>query len=53
MGGIYTTKAFAAMILGGLGSIWGTVLGAYILGFVENFAIGLDFAGYSLPAHSA
>jgi branched-chain amino acid transport system permease protein len=50
MGASYTIKAFAAMILGGLGSIWGTVVGSYILGFVENFAIGLDFGGYSLPA---
>jgi branched-chain amino acid transport system permease protein len=38
------------MLLGGLGSIWGTVLGALILGFVENLSIGLDFGGYSLPA---
>lgn len=50
MGSSYTIKAFAAMILGGLGNIWGTVLGAYLLGFVENFAIGIDFAGFSLPA---
>lgn len=50
MGNAYTIKAFAAMILGGLGNVWGTVLGAYILGFVENMAIGLDFGGYSLPA---
>ena len=50
MGNAYTIKAFAAMILGGLGSVWGTVIGAYILGFVENMAIGLDFGGYSLPA---
>lgn len=50
MGNAYTIKAFAAMILGGLGSVWGTVIGAYILGLVENMAIGLDFGGYSLPA---
>lgn len=50
MGTSYTVKAFAAMILGGLGNIWGTVVGSYILGFVENFAIGLDFGGYSVPA---
>jgi branched-chain amino acid transport system permease protein len=50
MGAAYTIKAFAAMILGGLGNIWGTVIGSYLLGFVENFAIGLDFGGYSLPA---
>ena len=50
MGNAYTIKAFAAMILGGLGNIWGTVLGSYILGLVENLSIGLDFGGYSIPA---
>jgi len=50
MGGSYSIKSFAAMLLGGLGSIWGTVIGALILGFVENLSIGLDFGGYSLPA---
>lgn len=50
MGSAYTIKAFAAMILGGLGSIWGTVVGSYILGLVENFSIGIDIGGYSLPA---
>lgn len=50
MGSAYTIKAFAAMILGGLGNMWGAVLGSYILGLVENLAIGLDFGGYSLPA---
>jgi len=50
MGGAYTIKAFAAMILGGLGNIWGTVAGSFILGLVENLSIGLDFGGWSLPA---
>ncbi len=50
MGNAYTIKAFAAMILGGLGNIWGTVAGAFILGLIENLSIGLDFWGYSLPA---
>ena len=50
MGGAYTIKAFAAMILGGFGNLWGSVIGSYILGFIENFAIGLDFGGYSIPA---
>jgi branched-chain amino acid transport system permease protein len=50
MGNAYTIKAFAAMILGGLGNIWGTVIGSFLLGLVENLAIGLDFGGYSLPA---
>jgi branched-chain amino acid transport system permease protein len=50
MGNIYSIKAFAAMVLGGLGNIWGTIVGALILGLVENLSIGLDFGGYSLPA---
>jgi len=50
MGNSFTIKAFAAMILGGLGNMWGTVAGAYILGFVENLSIGFEFGGYSIPA---
>lgn len=50
MGGAYTIKAFAAMTLGGLGNLWGTVIGSFILGLIENLSIGLDFGGYSLPA---
>jgi branched-chain amino acid transport system permease protein len=50
MGSSYSIKAFAAMVLGGLGNIWGTIAGAFILGLVENLSIGLDFWGYSLPA---
>jgi len=50
MGSSYSIKAFAAMVLGGLGNIWGTIIGAFILGLVENLSIGLDFWGYSLPA---
>ena len=50
MGTAYTIKAFAAMILGGLGNVWGAIIGSYILGLVENLSIGLDFGGYSIPA---
>lgn len=50
MGNSYTIKAFAAMILGGLGNIWGTVLGSFILGLIENLSIGLNFGDYSIPA---
>lgn len=50
MGSVYTVKAFAAMILGGLGNIWGTIVASYLLGLLENLSIGLDFGGYSLPA---
>ena len=50
MGTAYTVKAFAAMILGGLGNFWGTIISSYVLGLVENLSIGLDFGGYSIPA---
>jgi len=50
MGGAFTMKAFAAMILGGLGNLWGTILAAFLLGFIENLGIGLDLGSYSLPA---
>jgi branched-chain amino acid transport system permease protein len=50
MGGIFTIKCFAAMVLGGLGNLWGTVAGSYILGFLENFAVGVEIGGVSIPA---
>ncbi|MEZ4753457.1 MAG: branched-chain amino acid ABC transporter permease [Bdellovibrionota bacterium] len=50
MGNSYTIKAFAAMVLGGLGNFWGTIIGSYILGLIENLSIGLDFGDYSIPA---
>lgn len=50
MGGVFTIKCFAAMVLGGLGNLWGTVLGSYVLGFLENFAVGVELGGYSIPA---
>jgi branched-chain amino acid transport system permease protein len=49
MGTQFTIKSFAAMLVGGLGNIWGTIFGAYFLGFVENFGVGLEFMGYSIP----
>lgn len=50
MGGTYTIKAFAAMTLGGLGSVWGTVVGSYVLGLTENLVVGLEFGDFSVPA---
>lgn len=49
MGNYFTIKAFAAMMLGGFGNLWGTVVGSYVLGIVENLAIGLDLGPYSVP----
>lgn len=50
MGAAYTIKAFAALVLGGLGNLWGTLAGAFILGFVENTALGVDIGGWHIPA---
>jgi branched-chain amino acid transport system permease protein len=43
-------KAFAAVVVGGLGNPSGAVFGAFLLGFIENFAVGLDLGEFSLPA---
>ncbi len=32
-------SAFAVVILGGIGSFYGTILAAYVLGFAENFGV--------------
>jgi branched-subunit amino acid ABC-type transport system permease component len=50
MGASYTIKAFAAMILGGLGNLWGAIVGSFVLGIVENLAIGIQIGGVSIPA---
>jgi branched-chain amino acid transport system permease protein len=46
MGITYTIKAFAVMIFGGLGNVWGTLVASYLLGIIENFSIGL----FEMPA---
>lgn len=50
MGKLYTMKAMAAMVLGGLGNLWGTLAGAYIIALIENLSSGLDLGNFSLPA---
>lgn len=39
MGMVLLLKGVIAAIIGGVGSLWGGVLGAFLLGFVENFGI--------------
>ncbi len=39
MGFIITIKAFAAVILGGLGNVWGAVVGAFLIGIAENIGV--------------
>jgi branched-subunit amino acid ABC-type transport system permease component len=41
MGWELILPAFAVIILGGIGSFYGAILGAYILGFAENLGVVL------------
>jgi branched-chain amino acid transport system permease protein len=48
MGVLVGLKAFAAAVLGGIGSVAGAAIGGFILGFSEIFIVAFfpDFAGY-------
>lgn len=46
MGDLASLKAFAIVILGGLGSITGATLGGFILAFVEEIGAGYISSGY-------
>lgn len=50
MGTFLSVKAFAAVILGGLGSIPGAALGGFIIGIAENMLIGIPFGNFYLPS---
>ncbi|MBT3293191.1 branched-chain amino acid ABC transporter permease [Candidatus Peregrinibacteria bacterium] len=40
-----TIKAYAAIIAGGKGNIWGAILCAYLISLLEQFAIGVHWFG--------
>jgi branched-chain amino acid transport system permease protein len=46
MGDLAASKAFAIVILGGLGSVTGATLGGFILAFVEELGAGYISSGY-------
>jgi branched-chain amino acid transport system permease protein len=46
MGDLAAAKAFAIVILGGLGSVTGATLGGFILAFVEEIGAGYISSGY-------
>lgn len=46
-----TIKAYAAIIAGGKGNIWGAIICAYIIAFLEQFIIGIHWFGlFYIPA---
>jgi len=50
MGYSYTFKALGAMLLGGLGNLWGTIIASYLMAVIENFGIELEWNGASIPS---
>lgn len=51
LGTFFTIKSFAAVILGGIGSIPGAVLGGYFIGLAENILIAIPFGAYYIPSN--
>lgn len=45
MGTVLGLKGFCAAMLGGLGSLWGAVLGGLLLGVLESLSVGLINSG--------
>jgi len=39
-------KAFAAVLLGGAGNVWGALLGGLLIGVAENFSVAFISPGY-------
>lgn len=50
-GDLLLIYAFEAVIIGGLGSLWGTFLGAIILGVVQTVAATFDTTLFDLAGH--
>ena len=46
MGDLASLKAFAIVILGGLGNIWGATIGGFILAIMEELGAGYISSGY-------
>jgi branched-subunit amino acid ABC-type transport system permease component len=46
-----TIKAYAAIIAGGKGNIWGAIICAYLIALVEQLAVGVQWFGlFYIPA---
>ena len=51
LGTFFTIKSFAAVILGGIGSIPGAVMGGYFIGLAENLLIAIPFGEFYIPSN--
>jgi branched-subunit amino acid ABC-type transport system permease component len=49
MGLVLSISAFSAVVVGGLGKVSGAVLGAMILGILQNVIVGMNWWGVSIP----
>lgn len=45
-----TIKAYAAVVAGGLGNVWGTILFAYLIALAEQLVVGVAWFGVTVPA---
>jgi branched-subunit amino acid ABC-type transport system permease component len=50
MGLWLSIMAFSAVIVGGLGNVWGAVLGAMIIGILQEVLVGIDLGPFSIPS---
>lgn len=50
MGAEIVTAAFVVVVIGGLGSFWGVVLAALLVGLVKGFMIAIDQSAMSMAA---
>ena len=50
MGQEIITPAFVVVVIGGLGSFWGVVVAALLVGLVKGLTVGLGFAQFSTAA---
>lgn len=49
LGNFFTIKVFAAMVVGGLGSVSGTIVGSFLLSLIENLSVIIQIGDVSLP----
>lgn len=48
MGLTMSIMAFASVVVGGLGSVKGAVLGGFLMGMIQNLAVSMDWFGVSI-----